>query len=79
VLYQEVKNLTFVVDCPPQPVFPATDLDDHLIKMPASTGTQTASAKITGDRPPELQKPAPYCLVRHVDVTHGQQVFDVAI
>ena len=27
---------TLVVDCPPQPVFPATDLDDHLIEMPAS-------------------------------------------
>ncbi len=67
-----------MVDRPPQPIFPAPDLDDHLVEMPARTGTRTAAAKITGDRPPEFQEPASYGLVRHVDATLGQQILDIA-
>ena len=33
-LDQEVEHLAFVIDRPPQPVFSATDLDDHLVEMP---------------------------------------------
>ena len=62
-LDQEVEHLAFVVDRPSQPVLPATDLDDHLVEMPASTGARTAVTKITGDQPPKLQKPAPDGLV----------------
>ncbi len=62
-LDQEVEHLAFVVDRPPQPVLLATDLDDHLVEMPVCTRPWTAAAKITGDQPPELQKPAPDGLV----------------
>jgi hypothetical protein len=62
-LDQEVEHFAFIVDRPPQPVFPITDLDDHLVEIPASTGTWTAAAKITGDQTPEFQEPAPDGLV----------------
>ncbi len=62
-LDQEVEHFPFVINRPPQPVFPATDLDDHLVEMPVCTRPWTAAAKITGDQPPELQKPAPDGLV----------------
>ena len=62
-LDQEVEHLAFVVDRPPQPVLPATDLDDHFVEMPASTGTRTAATKITGDQPSKFQEPAPDGLV----------------
>ena len=62
-LDREVERLAFVVDRPPQPVLPATDLDDHFVEMPASTGTRTAAMKITGDQPPKFQEPAPDGLV----------------
>ena len=56
-LDQEVENFTFVVDRPPQPmqihpppthntIFGAADPDDHFVKVPTSTGTWTAAAKI---------------------------------
>ena len=58
-LDQEVEHLALLVDRPREPVFPVTDLDDHLVETPARTGTWTAAAKIAGNQPPELQKPAP--------------------
>ena len=62
-LDQEVEHLPFIVDSPPQPVFPVTDLDDHFVEMPACARPWTAAAKIASDQQPELQKPAPYRLV----------------
>ena len=76
-LNQEVQHFAFVVDSAPQPVFPAADLDDHLVEMPARTGARTAAAKIAGDQPPELQKPASYGLVRHVDAAFSKQILDI--
>ena len=38
-LYKEIENYARFVDCPPQPVFPATDLDAHLIQEPPRTPT----------------------------------------
>ena len=62
-LDQEVEHLPFIVDSPPQPVFPATNLDDHLVKVPACAWPRPAEAKIAGNQQPELQKPAPDGLV----------------
>jgi len=62
-LHQEVQHLALVVDSAPQPMFPAADLDNHLVEMPACTGTRTAAAKIAGDQPPKFQEPAPDGLV----------------
>ena len=62
-LDQEVKHLALVVDRPPQSMFPATDLDDHLVQMPTGTRPWTTVAKIAGDQPAKLQKPAPNRLV----------------
>ena len=45
-LDQEVENFTFVVDRPPQPMSSAADPDDHFVKVPTSTGTWTAAAKV---------------------------------
>ena len=77
-LDQEVEHLAFVVDRPPQPVLPASDLDGHFIKMPACTRPGTAAAKITGDQPPKFQEPAPDGLVRNIDAPLSQQFFDIA-
>lgn len=46
--------------------------------MPARAPAWTAASKIGGDQTPELQKPAPYRLIRNVDATLGQQFLDVA-
>ena len=78
-LHQEVEHFALVVDRPPQPVFPVANLDDHLVEMPARTGTWTATAKITGDQPPEFQEPAPDSLIRHIDATLGQQILNISV
>ena len=76
-LDQEVEHLPFIVDRPPQPVFSATDLYDHLVEMPTRARAWAVASKIAGDQPPELQKPAPHRLVRNVDATLGQQFLDI--
>jgi hypothetical protein len=78
-LDQGVKHFAFIVDRPPEPVFSITDLDDHFVDMPASTGTRTAAAKIAGDQPSKLQKPAPDGLVWNVDATLCKQIFDISV
>jgi hypothetical protein len=55
-----------------------TDLDNHLVEMSAWARAWTATSKIAGDQTPELQKPAPDCLIRNVDATLCQQFLDVA-
>ncbi len=77
-LDQEVEHLAFVIDRPPEPVFSITDLDDHLVEMPARARAWAATSKIAGDQAPELQKPAPDRLIRNVDATLCQQFLDVA-
>ncbi len=62
-LDQEVEHLALVVDRPPQPVFSIADFDDNFVEMPACARPWTAAPKITGNQPPELQKPAPHRLV----------------
>ena len=58
-------------------MFPATDLDNHLVEVPARTGARTAAAKIDGDQSAEFQEPASYGLVRYINATFGQQVLDI--
>ena len=58
-------------------MFPATDLNNHLVEVPARTGARTAAAKIDGDQSAEFQEPASYGLVRYIDATFGQQVLDI--
>ena len=58
-------------------MFPATDLDNHLVEVPAPTGARTAAAKIDGDQSAEFQEPASYGLVRYINATFGQQVLDI--
>ena len=77
-LDQEVEHLPFIVDGPPQPVFSATDLDDHLVEMPVCAWPWTAAAKIAGDQEAELQEPAPDRLVRNVNAPLCQKVFHIA-
>ena len=55
----------------------ATDLYDHLVEMPTSTGARTAAPQIAGNQSPKLQEPTPNCLVRNIDATLGQHVFDI--
>ena len=56
---------------------PATDLDDHLVKVPARTGARTATTEIVRNQPAKLQEPASSRLVRNIDVMLGQKILDV--
>jgi len=58
-LYQEVEHFAFIVNRPPQPVFSTAYPNDHLVEMPTWARAWTAAAKIAGDQPTKLEKPAP--------------------
>ena len=77
-LDEVVEHLAVVVDRPPDPVFPTTDLDDHFVEMPDCARPREAAAKITCNQAPELQKPTPDGLARNIDATLGQQFLDIA-
>jgi len=77
-LDQEVEHLPFIIDSPPQPVFSTTNLEDHLVEVPACTWPRPATATIASNQQPELQKPAPDGLVRNVNAPLCQQFLDIA-
>lgn len=76
-LDEEIQNLALIVNCPPEPMFAATDIDGHLIQMPARTWLRAALAQVARDKAPELQEPAPNRLVRDVDAAFGEHFLNV--
>jgi hypothetical protein len=78
-LYQQVENLTFVVNRAPQPKLPARNHRGHLVEMPLRRRPRASTAKISGEQWPELQHPPSHRFVGHIEPTLSEQIFDVAI
>ena len=77
-LDQEVEHLAFAVDRPPQPVFPVTNLDHHLVEMPACARPRTVAPKIARYSQAELQKPATDGLILDVNSALSEHLLDIA-
>ncbi len=78
-LHQEIENLAFIVDRPPEPEPPARNRHGLLVEMPARRWPRTATAKFAGEQRPEFQDPAPHCFVGDIQSTLSEQILDVAI
>ncbi len=77
-LDQDIQHFTLAVHRPPE-VHPfAVDGDKHLIKVPPAVWSRACLSQVPGIGLPELQCPAPNGLVRNIDTTFSQQIFDIA-
>src|SRR3982074_2664475 len=71
------RTNTVLIDCPPQPVASAFDLELHLVQVPFITHPCTSSAQSRGVARAELRAPGPDRLVRDSHAPLCQQLFDV--
>src|SRR6266571_1829288 len=78
LLHLDVEDDAVLVDCPPQPVALAFDLELHLVQMPFVTRASTPSTQSCGVARAELCAPGSDRLVRDGHAPLGQQLLDVA-
>jgi hypothetical protein len=68
----EIKDLAFVVDRPPQIDALTADVGDHLVEMPPCRGRLSATPELGGDLRPELDRPVSDGLVADANSPLGQ-------
>jgi len=78
-LQEDVQHRSEFVDCPPQPVFPATDLDAHLIQEPSGTPPGFPMAQLLSEQRCELDVPLAEGLVTDNNATLVQQFLDITL
>jgi hypothetical protein len=78
LLHQEVQHHAVLVDCPPQPVRLALDLELHFVEMSFVTWAWASTTQLEGVRRAEFGTPLPDRLVAHGHAPLGQEFFDVA-
>jgi len=77
LLNQDVEDDTVLIDCPPQPVALAFDLQLHLVQVPFVAHLGTSSAQSRGVARAELRALGPDRLVRDSHAPLGKQLLDV--
>jgi hypothetical protein len=73
-LDQQVENLTFAVDSPPEPEPLARDRHDHLVHVPATGRTRSSTPTLAREQRPELDDPATDRLVGDAEAAFSQEV-----
>lgn len=76
-LYEDVQDLTFVINGAPHEYAFSVDADDHLIEMPDGTRARTRSPDIARNGFAELFGPAADRLVGDIDTPLGQDLFNI--
>jgi hypothetical protein len=73
-LHEDIKNEALLVDCTPEPVFPAGDSDDHFVQVPLVATTWTTPTDTIGKFAAECQASLPDRIVGHRDPTGRQHL-----
>lgn len=77
-LQQTIENVAVGINGAPQPVLPALDRHDHLIKVPFIRKiTARPPTKLVGELQAKFRRPLRDCLKRDINAALGKQVFDV--
>ncbi len=79
VLHEDVEHESVLVHRPPQPVFPAFDLELHLVQVPFASRGAPMAAQTGGEGRAKRAAPEPDCFVADPDAPLRQQVLDVAV
>src|SRR3954452_20181359 len=78
-LHEGVQDLALTIDGSPQPQAFAPDHDSHFVEMPPGAWLGTKPTEVARESWPELENPAPNCLVGHIEAALGQELFHVAV
>src|SRR5271166_295703 len=69
----------FLLDVTMPPQLFARNRHGHLVQMPARSRSRASATKFTSEQRAELQDPTSQCLIRYVQPSLRQKIFDVAI
>jgi len=78
-LQQDIQHRTGFIDGPPQPIFPATDLDAHLIQEPPGTPPGFPVAQFLSKERRELDVPLTKGFMADLNAALVQQFLDIAL
>src|SRR3954462_1550830 len=78
-LHEGVQDLALTIDGSPQPQAFAPNHDSHFVEMPPGAWLGTKPTEVARESWPELENPAPNCLVGHIEAALGQELFHVAV
>jgi hypothetical protein len=78
-LHQNVEEVAFLIDGPPEIVALPIDRQKDLIQMPLVAGSVVPAPELIGIRLAELPAPFADGLIRHDDATGEQQFFDITV
>jgi len=76
-LHQQIEYLALTIDRSPEIHASTLDRDDHLVEVPGVRRPRAQPAQVAGVHGPELQDPAPDCLVGDVETTLGEKFLDI--
>src|SRR5436305_4296877 len=76
-LNQNIDHHTVLIDCSPEIVSDAVDLEKHFVQVPLITASSTPSPQAVGIVFAELLTPAPDRLVAEHDTTCRHHVFHI--
>jgi hypothetical protein len=74
----DFKHISVLINCPPEPVLPASDADDHLVQVPDVSRAWRLAAKAPGISGSELPTPPADRLVGYDDAAFEQHLLDQA-
>jgi len=77
LLHQDVEDDAVLVNCPPQPVALAADLQRHFVQMPLIAGSYSSSTQPCSEGGTELHAPLADRLVADDDAALGEQILNV--
>ena len=76
-LYQDVEDNTVLIDCSPEVVSDAVDLQEHLVQMPFISGSGSPSSEALGILFAELIAPTPDRLVANQHAASCHHLFHI--
>jgi hypothetical protein len=79
LLHEDVEHDAVLIDCPPQPVLPPTDLQLQLVHMPLVSWSRPAPTKLLSVGRAELPTPQANRLVADADAALSQQLLHVTM
>jgi hypothetical protein len=78
-LYQDIEDMTVLVDGAPQVVALAMDGEKDLIQVPCVARSGTPAAQLVGIGLPKLSTPIPHRFIGQDDAAFGHELFDVPV
>ncbi len=77
-LYKNIKNVAICVNCPPQPMFLATDCDHDFVYVPLVVRSRAISTDAICEMATKAVYPQPDCFTAYNYAPFGQQILNVS-